>query len=420
MAWECPKCGSLNPEETVACSCGAGHDRAADIDAASQQAASTGNVREPVSEDGVPTVESKADGPASQAMPLEFSGAAREYFRIWIVNKCLTLVTFGIFSAWAKVRRKRYLYSHTTLGGTPFQYLGQPVPILKGRLVAAAGFLLYYTSSHFFTSLLPYVIAAGAIAAPWVMVRSAAFNARYSAFRNMTFHFDGGYFDAFKVLYFWGTVPVFMAAAFAAARYGDPKRAGVAIGVTVLIFAVLFPWWMKRLKKFFVERSSYGGRKGVFSATGGNFYEIYFTSVLIVLAIGIPSVVLVTLLARKNLTFSPVPMILIYAGYVLAYAFLQSRSGNLVWKRTALGPIRFQSALRCRDLLKLYVTNALGVIASLGLLIPWAVIRTMKYRADTMNVSLAGELTEFEGSDLTKVGAAGAETMDIFDMDFSL
>lgn len=87
MAWECPKCGSLNPEETVACSCGAGHDRAADIDAASQQAASTGNVREPVSEDGVPTVESKADGPASQAMPLEFSGAAREYFRIWIVNK---------------------------------------------------------------------------------------------------------------------------------------------------------------------------------------------------------------------------------------------------------------------------------------------------------------------------------------------
>lgn len=60
------------------------------------------------------------------------------------MNLCLTLVTFGIFSAWAKVRKKRYIYSHTTLGGTPFQYLARPIPILKGRLIAAAGFGVYF------------------------------------------------------------------------------------------------------------------------------------------------------------------------------------------------------------------------------------------------------------------------------------
>lgn len=63
--------------------------------------------------------------------------------------------------------------------GTPFQYLGQPVPILKGRIVAAMLFTVYYASSHFFTSLLPYVLTAGVVLAPWVIVRSAAFNARY-------------------------------------------------------------------------------------------------------------------------------------------------------------------------------------------------------------------------------------------------
>ena len=66
-------------------------------------------------------------------MDLQFTGSALEYFRIWIVNVCLTLVTLGIFSAWAKVRKKRYFYSHTLLDGTPFQYLGMPIPILKGR-----------------------------------------------------------------------------------------------------------------------------------------------------------------------------------------------------------------------------------------------------------------------------------------------
>ena len=69
---------------------------------------------------------------------LVFSGTAHAYFRVWIVNLCLTLLTLGIFFAWAKVRRKRYFYAYTTIAGTPFQYLSQPILILKGRLMAAA------------------------------------------------------------------------------------------------------------------------------------------------------------------------------------------------------------------------------------------------------------------------------------------
>ena len=113
----------------------------------------------------------------------------------------------GIFSAWAKVRKKRYLYSSVTLDGTPFQYLGQPGPILKGRIVAAAVFALYYTGNHFLPVLLPYVVGGAALLAPWVIVRSAAFNARYSAFRNMTWRFDGTYWGAVKQLHGWGLIP---------------------------------------------------------------------------------------------------------------------------------------------------------------------------------------------------------------------
>ncbi len=411
----------MNPPETAECLCGSGHDRPVGVDMARPQEPNSSQDRgQPLSVDG-PAVAISDGDTGSRALPLEFRGSAREYFRIWIVNKSLTLLTLGIFSAWAKVRRKRYLYSHTTLGGTPFQYLGLPIPILKGRILAAAGFLLYYLSTHFFTYLLPYVIAAGMIAAPWVMARSAAFNARYSAFRNMTFHFDGSYMDAFKVLYAWGVVALFIVAFIVASIYGNPKYTGIAVGVIALIFTLSVPWWVKRLKKFLVEHSSYGGRKGVFSATGGQFYKIFLLSALILLAVAIASVALSQLMSGLKSTIFPFVIIVpIYAGYVLAYAFYQSRSGNLVWNHTALGPIRFRSALRSRDLLKLYVTNALGIVASLGLLIPWAVMRTMKYRADTMRVTLEGELTGFEGSDLTRVGALGAETMEIFDMDFSL
>lgn len=351
-------------------------------------------------------------------LPLEFRGSAREYFRIWIVNLCLTLLTFGIFSAWAKVRKKRYIYSHTLLGGTPFQYLGQPIPILKGRLIAAIGFLAYYISSHFVTFLIPYVLGAGLVLAPWVLARSAAFNARYSAFRNMTFHFDGTYPEALKVLYAWGIIP-----ALAIGLMFDWPGQPIVIGVASAAFGVSFPWLIKRLKKFIIEHTSYGGRKGDFSASGGQFFKIYFFSGLVTLAVLIPvgALAVITMIAsNKSWLVAYISIVPMYAGYVMAYAYVQSRSGNLVWNRTRLGPLRFRSTLGWLGLMKLYVTNAVGIVVSCGLLIPWAVMRTLKYRVDNMRVLLDGEIGQFQGSEMGSVAAVGAETIDFFDVDLSL
>lgn len=45
----------------------------------------------------------------------QFRGTAKEYFKIWIVNVLLSIVTFGIYSAWAAVRTRRYFYGNTVL-----------------------------------------------------------------------------------------------------------------------------------------------------------------------------------------------------------------------------------------------------------------------------------------------------------------
>ena len=370
----------------------------------------------------IPDIDAVLQGqvqPELLTLPLQFSGKTSEYFRIWIVNLCLTLVTFGLFSAWAKVRKKRYFYSHTLIADTPFQYLGQPIPILKGRLVAVAGFGLYYISSHFVTSLLPFVLAAGLVAAPWVLVRSAAFNARYSAFRNMTFHLDAGYVDAAKAIYAGGIVP-----AFVIAMIFDGFNQPVILTIVTIGFGISFPWLICRLKRFIVTHTSFGGIKGEFTARGGQFFAIYFKSALIGIAASIPIsfiIVLFVYTLSSNMWFVTylvaVPM---YAGYVLGFAFVRARSTNLVWGHTRLGPLRFQSTLAFKDLAGLYLTNALGIIASCGLAIPWAVMRTLKYRVAHLSVQQDGSLARFAGSDRAEVEAIGAETLDIFDWDFSL
>src|SRR5215475_16145459 len=78
--------------------------------------------------------------------PLRFTGTGSEYFGIWIVNLLLTILTLGIYSAWAKVRRLQYFYRHTELAGTGFDFHGSPTRILLGRIIAFVMLVAYNMS----------------------------------------------------------------------------------------------------------------------------------------------------------------------------------------------------------------------------------------------------------------------------------
>ena len=54
------------------------------------------------------------------------------------MNILLTILTLGIYSAWAKVRRNRYFYGNTRLLGSGFDYHAKPMQILIGRIIAFA------------------------------------------------------------------------------------------------------------------------------------------------------------------------------------------------------------------------------------------------------------------------------------------
>lgn len=65
-----------------------------------------------------------------------FTGSSKEYFRIWVVNMLLSIITLGTYSAWATVRNRRYLYGNVELDGSRFDFHGQPLAILRGRILA--------------------------------------------------------------------------------------------------------------------------------------------------------------------------------------------------------------------------------------------------------------------------------------------
>ena len=131
--------------------------------------------------------------------PFQFTGSASEYFRIWIVNLMLSVATLGIYSAWAKVRRLRYFYGHTSLDGSVFGYHASPIAILKGRLISY-GVVLTLGILGQVAPLGVYVLYLPLIALmPMILVRGLRFRARNSSYRGIRFAFDGQTSEAYLV-----------------------------------------------------------------------------------------------------------------------------------------------------------------------------------------------------------------------------
>jgi uncharacterized membrane protein YjgN (DUF898 family) len=234
----------------------------------------------------------------------------------------------------------------------------------------------------------------------------------------MTFHFEAGYRDALKVLYAWGILPAFVLGLIFEG-FGHP----FIMGSVSLVFSISLPWLICRIKKVIVEHTRYGGKKGSFTARGSQFFMIYLVAGVVMLAVTIPVGIgfgVATVSSQKLSWFGYIVPLATYIGYVFSYAYIRAKSTNLVWQHTRLGPLTFKATMQFRKLAFLYLTNALGIIVSLGLLTPWAVIRTFRYRAEHLEVKLHGTFNEFLGGNQDEVDAVGAEATDLFDWDFSI
>ncbi len=106
-----------------------------------------------------------------------FIGSGGEYFRIWIVNLLLSIITLGIYSAWAKVRRERYFCAHTLLAGSPFNYHGKAMAILKGRILAVLIVIGFNVVGQFAPTYSLLFLPVFLIAVPWAVRTSLRFKA---------------------------------------------------------------------------------------------------------------------------------------------------------------------------------------------------------------------------------------------------
>lgn len=345
----------------------------------------------------------------------EFRGNAREYFRIWIVNVALGIVTLGIYSAWASVRTRRYFYANTWLAGSPFEYHAQPLPILRGRIIAALLFTCYILAGHATPAVHMIAVALIALLLPWLIVRGMSFRARYSSWRGLRFHFNADYTGA----YLWYLV---------------------AYLLMIPTLGMIYPWIKQRQQRFTVNQHRFGSAGFAFDSGVGSYYGVFFACIGIGLvalfAMGIVVAIVVGSIAavapQHNLDAAMkqhpfVVLALVYVLYLPAYlaihAYNRSRILNLLYNGTQLaGGHRLHSTLGFGELFWIYLSNIVVIVGTLGLATPWAKVRMVRYRAEHLALDARGNLDAFvaDTQAQTDVSAFGAEMDGFFDIDIGL
>jgi len=354
------------------------------------------------------TLDSSDQPPAS----FGFSGKGGEYFRIWIVNIALTILTLGIYSAWAKVRRLKYFYQNTSLLGSHFDYHGDPKIILKGRVVAFALLLAYNLSFKASPTLGLITFALLAVVMPWLIVRSLKFKLRNSSYRGLRFSFRGTTGEGYFAYLFMPILAVFS-------------------------LYLLAPLAHQNIKKYQHSRSWFGNTQFSFDAGPGKFYLLYLKLLgLALLALIVPIAIIVALKSHLAAFYSMPGItpeqrqgmgVLIGFGfigiYLLLFVFIgpwfAARLQNLVWNHTRLGEHQLVSDVHARKMLWIMLTNLIGVILTLGLYKPFADIRLTRYRIENMGLIPHGDLDQVLADHEQDVSATGEGATDLFDIDIS-
>ena len=367
----------------------------------------------------------------SPPVPFQFTGTTGEYFRIWAVNLLLSVVTLGLYSPWAKVRRMQYFYGSTSVNGASLTYHASPIAILRGRLLTYGVLVVALGMSYFFPDAGQVLYILLALCGPAVMVKALRFRNRNSGYRGIRFDFDGDLREAYRV-YLW-------------------------LGLLMVpTLGLIYPYLLSEQQKFIVNNTRYGTSPFRVDLSTGQFVQVFVKGVslliaLIFVAVGVYFVATIAIVglgldiaptdpdefALGAAILSMLMLALLVAVFGTVYVYFQTAVKNVVWNNLSLvdrdvteddfwrAPqgeevARFASTLQAHRLLWIYLTNWAAIVLSAGLAVPWARIRLARYRADCLYLFHRPALEHVVAGQTEAVAATGSEFAEAVDFDIGI
>jgi uncharacterized membrane protein YjgN (DUF898 family) len=382
-----------------------------------------------------------------QGLAIEFTGSGSEYFRIWIVNLLLTIVTLGFYFPFAKARRLRYFHGNTLVGGHALGFHGDPWTMLRGYVLMLVFGAAYLGSGYF--SPIAGVVAAVLFGLLWPALWQASLRFRLAntSWRGLRMRFSGSLGGAYAALLPLLVPFLLLAAAGGLERQDRVEGAdaeefgvlGAVVGLlglgAVVALVFLLPWLFARLKRYQHGHYQFANETSRLEARTRSFYALmlrtFGVSLLPLALLGVAVALLLPSMkggggdAAGLAGAGAFAILLMIAAYLLMLVLTQSyviaRSQNLVWGTTRSHRLRFSSGLRVRSVLGLMLTNLLLTVVTFGLYRPFAAVATARQRLEAVSLEAHGDVEQWTAGAARRVNdATGDAAGDLFGIDVGL
>ena len=370
-----------------------------------------------------------------------FTGTGKEYFRIWIVNLCLSLATLGIYSAWAKVRRLKYFDRNTQLNGTAFNFHGDPKIIFRGRIIAVLLLFCYHYLFTFSKTLALSLFAIFLLAVPWMMRSALRFRLRNTSYLGLRFQFRGTLAGAYRTYFPVGLMVLL------------PGLLGVLMPRRPEVVALAFipylswPWLHARMRMYQHNELAFADLKSSCKLTSNSFLWAYFAVGLVLLIfvvmVGVGGAIFIATIKNHtpdNYKFFmemygwllfPLGFLLILLAYIIFLSgstLLQVKIWNKSWNATRFPGMEIDSHLPYKAFYFMQVKNLILTMLTLGLYRPFAIVNIYRFRLQHVSLKANGfeQLLAAQHAPVAQTGksgqvgqASGDSTADLFGFDLS-
>jgi len=343
------------------------------------------------------------------AHPVRFHGHEGQYFRIWIVNVLLSVLTLGLYTPWARRRTVQYFYQCTELADGALEFTAPIRRMLVGFLLFGGLYLAInlagQSDDRFARNVGNVFLGLAALAAPWLWASAMRFRLRHTRWRGLRLDFAPGIGSLYAASWpLLAIVALFFSLGLSAAfakSYGPWLSLGITIAI-LLLAALCFALLQYNYSRLLVLDTRIGAQAGRWKVERGPYLRIVLQAIGIALLLGavvgaVSSVILAGYtLGMKNLRGS-ILLGLVLGGaswflvIVPALAWREARTFQLIWNNTGVSQLaRFRCDLRVGAFVGLRVRNALLTLVTLGLYRPFARVKVYRMKCESVTLHLRG------------------------------
>jgi uncharacterized membrane protein YjgN (DUF898 family) len=378
------------------------------------------------------------------AHPLEFTGSGGEYFRVWIVNLLLSIVTLGFYTPLARRRTAQYFYGHTLLAGSPLEFTAQTRRMLVGFVLFALLYGAFKLASNTGQDrVVAVMLLGGALLAPYFWGSAMRFRFNATRWRGVRLQFTASWREvyrsswpvfAFALVWAAGLalIPAVVPRGKGAASVGPVLAIGIATAALSLLCAIRLEY---NYKSLLVARGRIGGQPGRWTPRFGDFVRIWLATLGVFLAVVLLAAAVVGVTAGGSfallkgmkgggamavllaIAIGALALFLLFLASAPARAYREARMFQLVWNSIGVSQIaRFKCDLKPWPYVGLRVKNVLLALLTLGFYRPFALASEYRMKTESVTLHAKGGLDQLSGQlarEETAVGDAIADAVGL-------